>query len=231
MNASAGSRHNSPSVPATEEQLLARARSLAGHTVLELATRAGREVPVDLRRNKGFIGHLAEWALGAPSHTKAAPDFEALGVELKTVPLSERGVPRESTFVCTIDLRTIANTDWESSALKHKLQRVLWVPIEADKSVPLPARRFGTPLLWTLGGDDEAVLRADWEHLVELISRDDLDRVTAHLGTYLQVRPKAAHSRERRRVVDRDEVPTDGKPRGFYLRRKFTTRLFTHPNR
>jgi len=221
---------DTPSEPTTLEELLARARSIGGHTVFEIATRAGREVPVDLRRNKGFIGHLAEWALGAPSHTKAAPDFEALGVELKTVPLSASGVPRESTFVCTIDLRTIANTDWACSALKHKLQRVLWIPIEADKSVPLAARRFGAPLLWTLGGEEEALLRADWEHLVELISRDDLDRITAHLGTYLQVRPKAAHSRERRRVVDRDEVPTDGKPRGFYLRRNFTQRLFSPQN-
>lgn len=229
MTRFAGHTRGTPSEPTTQEELLARARSIAGHTVFEIATRAGREVPIDLRRNKGFIGHLAEWALGAPSHTKAAPDFEALGVELKTVPISIEGIPRESTFVCTIDLRSIANTDWDSSALRRKLQRVLWVPIEADKSVPLPSRRFGTPLLWTLGGEDEALLRADWEHLVELISRDDLERVTAHLGMYLQVRPKAAHSRERRRVVDRDEVPIDGKPRGFYLRRQFTARLFARP--
>lgn len=215
--------------PQTQAELVALARAIAGRTVAEVAALAGRAVPADLRRDKGFIGHLAEWATCAPSHTRPAPDFEHLGVELKTIPLDTVGRPRESTFVCTIDLRTIADTDWATSALKRKLQCVLWVPVEVDAAKTLGERRFGTPLLWTPHADEEAVLRDDWEHLVALISRDDVDRVTAHSGRYLQVRPKAAHGRERRRVLDRDEVPVQALPRGFYLRRELTQRIFARP--
>ncbi len=217
-------RHREP--PQTHAELVARARAIAGATVAEVAALAGRTVPVDLRRDKGFIGHLAEWATGAPSSTSSTPDFEQLGVELKTIPLDVSGRPRESTFVCTIDLRTVADTDWMSSALRRKLQCVLWVPIEVNADKTLGERRFGAPRLWSLEADDEAALRDDWEHLVALISRDDLDRITAHSGRYLQVRPKAAHGGQRRRVVDRDEVPVQGLPRGFYLRRQFTARIF-----
>lgn len=191
---------------------------------------AERVVPLDLRRDKGFIGHLAEWATGAPSHTTTGPDFEALGVELKTIPLDVTGRPRESTFVCTIDLRTIADTDWDTSALRHKLRCVLWVPVEVAAHKTLAERRFGTPRLWSPTEHDEATLRNDWEQLVTLISRDDHDRITARAGRYLQVRPKAAHSRERRRVLDRDEVPVQALPRGFYLRRDFTAQIFARPS-
>jgi len=217
---------SAPAVPSTQAELLARAQSLAGHTVAEIAAKAGREVPADLRRAKGFIGHLAEWATGAPGGSTAGPDFAKLGIELKTIPVSVAGRPTESTFVCTIDLRQITRTEWESSALRRKLAHVLWIPIESNAHVPLGARRFGQPLLWQPSDEDQAVLRADWEELVELIGRDDIDRVNARAGRYLQVRPKAANSRQRTRALDRDDVPIRALPRGFYLRRVFTERIF-----
>jgi len=208
--------------PVDEAELLARARSLAGRTVGELGARAGRAVPPTAHRAKGLVGRLVEDALGATAGCKDTPDFEALGVELKTLPLDRQGRPRESTFVCSIPLTRMAETEWEASTVWRKLRRVLWVPVESDPALPLPDRRLGAPFLWSPSAGETRALRSDWETLAHLIGSGAIDQVTAHLGEVLQVRPKAAHSRVRRLAPEEDGAFVWALPRGFYLRTAFT---------
>ncbi|MBM4362144.1 MAG: DNA mismatch repair endonuclease MutH [Deltaproteobacteria bacterium] len=211
--------------PATEEELLARARRLAGQRLGEVARSVGVEPPADLRRAKGFTGQLLERVLGATARSRAAPDFEELGIELKTLPVGPGGVPVESTFVCTIDPRAIGDVEWETSLVRAKLARVLFLPVEGERRIPVAERRLGTALLWTPSSEQEAALRADWEELAGILGRGELDGVTGHMGTWLQVRPKAEHSRARRRGTERDGTPVATLPRGFYLRARFTAAL------
>ncbi len=211
--------------PRTEAELMGRAAALAGRTLGELAREARVEVPPDLRRHKGWVGHLMERVLGADAASRDEPDFRALGIELKTVPVSRRGVPRETTFVCSITLDEMASAEWAESRVHRKLSRVLWVPIESEPEVTLGRRRVGTPLLWRPSPQEEADLRFDWDELAGLIGRGDVEAVTAHLGRFLQVRPKAANSRARRVGLDRDGAAFAALPRGFYLRTSFTERL------
>src|SRR5688500_18797590 len=89
------------SAPATESELMARARALSGMSLAELARQFGIAVPEAQLRAKGWVGQLLERALGATAGSRAKPDFEALGIELKTLPVDGRGQPKESTFVCT----------------------------------------------------------------------------------------------------------------------------------
>jgi DNA mismatch repair protein MutH len=49
--------------------------------------------------------------------------------------------------------------------------------------------------------------------------------LSGHLGKFLQIRPKAAHSRARRLGFDADGAPFAALPRGFYLRPAFTRAL------
>ncbi len=212
--------------PCSEAELLARARALAGSRLGELAARHGLPLPSEPRRAKGTAGRLLELALGAAAGSAAAPDFPQLGVELKTIPLDLRGRPRESTFVCTIALRSLGQSEWESSAVRRKLARVLWVPIEAGPRLPLGARRVGTPRLWSPTPEHEAVLRADWEELAGVIGRGDVELLSAHLGRFLQVRPKASDGRARTRGADERGAPTRTQPRAFYLRARFTALIF-----
>ncbi len=211
--------------PASEADLVARAAVLAGLTLGALAGELGVAVPPDLRRAKGFPGQLVERALGATAGSRAEPDFPDLGVELKTIPVDERGRPCESTFVCTIDSGAIGQIEWERSLVRRKLARVLWVPVEGTRSLAVDARRLGSALLWSPSSEEEAALRFDWEELAGLIGRGDVERVTGHLGRHLQVRPKAAHGRARRRALDQDGTSFAALPRGFYLRSSFTAAL------
>jgi len=211
--------------PRSEAELFQRAREVAGRTLREIAEGLGVAVPPDLKRHKGWVGSLVERQLGASAGSKSQPDFPELGVELKTLPVDARGKPRESTFVCTIELNQIADLEWADSRVATKLRRVLWVPVQADAGVPLGERRVGEPLLWSPSAEDEALLRFDWEELAGLIACGQTESVTAHLGRYLQVRPKAANSHVKRRVVDANGLLYSANPRGFYLRTQFTERL------
>jgi DNA mismatch repair protein MutH len=211
--------------PLTEIELVARAEELAGLSLGELAARFELVAPPDLRRAKGWVGQLLERALGATARSRAAPDFEELGIELKTLPIGPDRTPAESTFVCTIDLSRIMDGEWESSLVKKKLSRVLWVPVEGDRGLDVAVRRIGAPFLWSPSDEDEATLRSDWDELAGMIGRGDVESITGHLGRHLQVRPKAASSRSRRRGIDTEGSSFAVLPRGFYLRPAFTARL------
>lgn len=208
--------------PGSEAQLISRAEALAGLPLSQVAAAAGIPVPQDLSRAKGWVGQLIERTLGATARSRAAPDFEALGIELKTLPVAKDGRPCESTFVCTIDLVRIGEVDWEQSLVRRKLARVLWVPVEGAREIPVGSRRIGAPLLWSPSPEQERALRFDWEELAGLIGRGGVEAVSGHLGRYLQVRPKARDSRARRRGVDADGATFGALPRGFYLRTVFT---------
>lgn len=211
--------------PASEAELLARANRLAGRTLAELAELAGRPVPEDQRRAKGWPGELIEAHLGATAASLAEPDFQAIGVELKTIPIGRSGRPRESTYVCTVPLTGAHGLTWEASWVRGKLLRVLWLPVEADREIALRDRRVGSALLWSLEPDLEAVLRTDWEELMELVCLGRLDELSARQGTYLQVRPKAANSRSLRWAVGAGGERVLTNPRGFYLRTAFTLEI------
>ena len=185
--------------PSSEPELLERARALSGRTLGAVSRQLGIEPPPDLRRAKGFAGQLLERVLGASAGSRAEPDFRTLGVELKTLPVDRAGRPCESTFVCTIALSAIGDVEWETSLVRDKLARVLWIPIEGERSIPPAERRIGAPLLWSPDVEEEEALRFDWEELAGIIGRGDVEAITGHLGRWLQIRPKARDSHARRR--------------------------------
>jgi len=210
-----------PAPPTTEQELLERANTLAGQALEQVASQAGWSCPPDLRRNKGWFGQLLETVLGASAGSLAEPDFRTIGVELKTLPIDRRGLPKESTYVCTVPLDERTG-NWEDSWVRNKLHRVLWMPVEADPAIPLPRRRIGAPLLWSPDPEQEAALRQDWEELMDMGCLGELEKITAHHGNILQIRPKAADAKALTWGIDSngDRVPTT--PRGFYLRSRFT---------
>jgi DNA mismatch repair protein MutH len=211
--------------PRSEAELLARARALAGLELGAIARELGWPVPRDLRRHKGWVGELIERALGADAGNRPLPDFAALGIELKTIPVGADGRPRESTHVCAIALDDVDDGRWASSLARRKMARVLWLPVEAAPALALPTRRVGRAFLWSPSVDEELVLRQDWEELMELVRTGRLDQLDARLGSYLQVRPKAADGRALTAAADADGAPGASLPRGFYLRPAFTRHL------
>lgn len=209
-------------IPKTAEELLARAQAIAGLTFGELADELNIPVPLDLKRDKGWVGMLLEAALGATAGSKAEQDFAHLGIELKTLPINKQGQPLETTFVSLAPLVQHSGVQWENSHVRHKLSCVLWIPVEGSRHIPLRQRHIGAPILWRPTAQQEAQLRQDWEELMDYISLGKLDKITARLGEVLQLRPKGANSRALTKGIGKNGELIDTLPLGFYLRKAFT---------
>jgi len=211
--------------PENEQILLAQAQRLAGYTLGELAALAGLAIPADLKRDKGWIGILLELWLGASAGSKPEQDFAALGIELKTIPIDRQGRPLETTFVCVAPLTGNTGVVWETSHVRHKLKRVLWIPVEGERQIPLADRRVGAPLLWEPSEEEERQLRLDWEELMDLIVLGQVDRIPARHGEVLQLRPKAANGKALTEAIGTEGARILTLPRGFYLKKNFTAAL------
>lgn len=213
------------SPPESQAELLARAQLIAGKTFAEVAAERGIHLPDNLQRNKGWVGNLIELSLGAQAGSKAEQDFAHLGIELKTIPINAQGEPLETTFVCVAPLNGNIGVTWEQSHVRQKLAKVLWVPIEGERHIPLAERRIGAPLLWEPSQEEDQQLQADWEELMEMIALGRVEAITARQGEFLQIRPKAANNRALTSAIGESGDKILTLPRGFYLKKSFTAPL------
>ncbi|WP_434952690.1 DNA mismatch repair endonuclease MutH [Shewanella sp. HL-SH4] len=211
--------------PQSLTELMQRAQEMAGVSLADIALENGINVPQDLKRDKGWVGQLIEMELGALAGSKPEPDFIHLGVELKTIPIDHKGKPLETTYVTVAPLTDIHGLTWEQSVVFHKLQSVLWVPIEGERHIPVGQRRVGTPLLWSPSTSEMALLKQDWEEIMEKIALGQVEKITARHGEVLQLRPKAANSQTLTESIGPDGAIQLSNPRGFYLKISFTQQI------
>jgi len=208
--------------PTSIPELLALCEKIAGHSLQELASLADIQMAKDLRTNKGWVGQLIEWHLGATAGSKPEQDFKHLGIELKTIPIDQFGKVLETTFVCSTPILNTTGLTWENSNIRNKLSRVLWVPVQGERSIPLADRIVGSGFLWSASERQEYLLKNDWNELMEKIALGQIESISARDGEVLQLRPKAANGR-----VLTDAYGTKGelikvRPRGFYLKKTLT---------
>ncbi|MGC7560731.1 DNA mismatch repair endonuclease MutH [Pasteurella sp. PK-2025] len=209
-------------IPQTEQALLQRAQWIAGLTFAELAEELHIPVPPDLKRDKGWVGMLIETALGASAGSKAERDFAHLGIELKTLPINAKGYPLETTFVSLAPLVQNTGVTWQHSHVKYKLSKVLWIPVEGERQIPLAERHIGQGILWQPTAEQEWRLQRDWEELMDYIALGKITQINATLGEVLQLRPKGANSRALTKAIGQRGEMIDTLPLGFYLRKAFT---------
>ncbi len=200
---------------ARRRELLARARAFAGYAV--------GDVDVDARAfgGKGAVGMRLEAALGLkPVHDDV--DDPIGGVEVKTLPfrLRDDGAKvTEATFVTSASVPMLMHETWETSRVKKKLSCVLFIPIETT------SQRIGTAFLYTPPPDDEAVLRADWEDLADLVTQGLGFAIRSQRGAVLHLRPKAKDASVTTATTTADGDDVVLRPQGFYLRARFTEGL------
>ena len=200
---------------------------IAGRKLSELAELMAIDIPENLLRNKGWVGQLIEKLLGASAGNKPEPDFPNLGIELKTLPIDRHGNPCESTYVSVVPLAHTEGLNWQNSTVKAKLNHVLWVPIEADKSIPIGQRKVGMGILWKADPEIERSLANDYNEFMDRISLGEVESITANQGNILQIRPKAANSSVLTEGIGDHGQKIRTLPRGFYLRPAFTTQIIT----
>ena len=222
-----GAPGDGAAAPQTLEALLAHARALIGVELSDLADQLGLPVPTGAVRTKGWSGQIIERELGVETGGTRGPDFAALGLELKTVPVGGDGVPLESTAVCQIDPVSIAAESWETSYVREKLSRVLFIALEVPPGrASVGQRCVSAAGLWSPTDAEERTLRDDFTLFVrEYFRRGRTDEISGHLGTALQVRPKGKNAADMRDGYDSAGRPTRVGKCGFYLRPGFVAAI------
>ncbi len=198
-------------LPRNVDELIQRTEILCGMTVGQLAKALNISIPSQPNYAKGFVGQLAEIALGAEAGSKPIQDFINLGIELKTIPVSYECTPIQHTHVCILENNNLCNQTFENSNFFNKIKKVLWLPVEGEKSIPLAARHFGKAFLWLPSESEIAKMRDDWQEIMELIT---INGITTTNGDYVF-------------------LSTCGGNRynyqyGFYLRKSFTRTIINN---
>lgn len=213
------------SAPESQNELVARAEQLIGCSFQQLADIAQIEVPRNLRNAKGWTGQLLELFLGASAGSRAEQDFPDIGIELKTIPVNLDAMPLETTYVCIAPLLGLNGVSWEQSNVRNKLSKVLWIPIDGRREIPVAERTIGLPLLWQPSAEQELVLKQDWEEITEAIALGHVESITARTGIALQLRPKAANSKALTGAIGPHGETIQTLPRGYYLKKQFTQQI------
>ena len=211
--------------PRTSSELLLRCQTIEGLSFAQLGMKLGISIPTNPNHRKGWVGQAIELILGTDASNKSTPDFQKLGIELKTLPMANSGKPTESTFITSIPLLTIHQEQWKSSQCYSKLRNILWIPVEGDRDIPYAQRRVGRGFLWSPDALQESILEEDWNYLTLQISTGQLETLDARTGEYLQVRPKAADGKSLCYGFDPQGNKIKTLPRGFYLRSSFTAQI------
>ncbi|WP_354625464.1 DNA mismatch repair endonuclease MutH [Psychromonas sp. MME2] len=214
--------------PPSRESLLQLAENIAGYSLGELANLAGIPIAKDLRRNKGWVGQLIEFHLGATAGSKPEQDFKHLGIELKTIPIDQYGKVLETTFVCSAPILNTRGLTWQNSNVRNKLSRVLWVPVQGERNIPLSERIVGNGFLWTANSTQEKLLCSDWNEIMEKISLGQIESISARDGQVLQLRPKAANGQCLTEAFGQKGELIKVRPRGFYLKKAFTQAIINY---
>ncbi len=216
--------------PRSIDELRSRADGLIGLPLVEILRRLGLVASADPLRTKGSAGETLERALGATGGSARVHDFPELGVELKTIPINVDGTPLESTYVCTLSLADAESQEWETSWVRAKLARVLFVPLVGAHGLAWQERTVGTPLLWSPTPAQEDILRGDFDDVVGLVGVGRVEELTAHRGRWMQVRPKARDGSVRTLAWGPEGEAIATVPRGFFLRARFTGALLADPH-
>lgn len=212
-------------IPEHETELIERAQALAGFSLGEVAEQHGIAVPDNLNREKGWIGLLLEHALGASAGSKPEPDFPHLGIELKSLPIDRNGKPLETTFVCVAPLTGLTGATWQTSHIRNKLAKVLWVPVISERSIPIAERIIGAPFIWVPSVEEDKLMADDWQELTDMIVLGEVEKINGKVGQVLQLRPKAANSKAKTQAFNKRGEPFMTLPRGFYVKTSFTHQL------
>jgi DNA mismatch repair protein MutH len=211
--------------PESEQALMERANKLAGLSLADVAKELGVSVPENFKRHKGWTGQLIECYLGATAGSKPEQDFVELGIELKTLPLSHSLRPLETTYVCYAPLQNMMGVTWQTSNVRNKLQKVLWIPIQGEREIPPAQRIIGSPIMWQPSAQQSLLMQQDWEELMDMISLGKVESITARIGQVLQLRPKAADGSALTQAIGSSGAKVLTRPRGFYLRKEFTQQI------
>jgi len=175
------------------EQAIEKLQEIIGQDLVELAKFHNVTLFKGNNKNKGWVGHVAEAHLGLPINSLQSPDFGDW--ELKTVSMKRLKtgliVPKETMAITMINAEHVANTPFEQSHLKCKLDKMLiisrmWYDKLEPNSELLDAFEFDIDKDKQLYEE----IKVDYEETQECIRAKGFKCLTGKMGKWVQPRTK-----------------------------------------
>lgn len=179
----------------------------------------------DIHRRKGSFGNaLEKYYFQYDINSNPHPDFEKVGLELKTTPVKRNRdgsySAKERLVFSMIDYMRVVDEDFEHSNFLEKARKVLLVTYEWRPNVDPLDYRIVLASLWGLPSKDMPQIKRDWETVVNKIRAGHAEDISSSDTMYLEACTKASNSRVRRH---QPFSATMAKPRAWALKESYMT--------
>lgn len=211
-----------PYNPRDKKSIIEYASLLMGSTLRE-------HVDVDsipsTKKRRGTFGNAVEkYYFMYDLNSDSNPDFNEVGMELKTTPLVRRKKgqfsAKERLVITNINYMNVVDEQFETSTLMHKASDVLLISYLYEKEKDPLDYTIEVVAEWGLPEEDLDVIKRDWETVVEKVRQGKAHEISGSDTLYLEACTKAADSSVRRPQPFSD-IPA--KPRAWALKASFMT--------
>lgn len=213
----------------SKESIIKYAQSFEHKTIRQLLSSENVEEIEKLiikykNRRKGLLGDLVEqYLFGIKNNSDARPDFNDVGIELKTTPLKKnkknKFSAKERLVFSMIDYMTIINEKWEESSFLKKNSQLLLVFYIYEELISLLDYEFKIvkylDLLNSIENTDIEQIKNDWNTIVDKIRKGEAHLLSEGDTLYLGAATKASKGTDRRSQPN-NNIPA--KPRAFSLK-------------
>lgn len=214
-----------------EPEVLQHARTLIGCTAGEVAAAIGQMAYLDEPKAQGKtgVGGLVEWYFGKPPNNSPEPDIPELAIEIKTIPLEQRGRtsrqlgPKEPTSLTMMDYARVAEEGWQQAYVRKKLHRILWIPYIHDFD-DKRKHTFQQPFLWSPAAHDLPYFEQDYEVVRQTILAGKAHQLSETLSVVLAARRKGIGADKRKQPKSPILAPS----RAWALKSAYTSTVLDH---
>ena len=181
------------------------------------------------KMKKGASGLIVENLLGIENNSRPEADLVQIGCEVKILPLQKNRdgsiKAKEPTAIQMINYCEVARETWETAKIRSKINLTFWVVYlakENGKSKPQDDYVIVDYFLDHPSDVTNGVFKTDWEEIQSYIKRDDADRLSCSMGTYLEPKTKGKNSQDKTDAPDGNGGITRARRRAFYYKKNYT---------
>lgn len=213
-------RPNAPYDPKEKSSILEYSAKLEGKTLGEVVDESFFKLKSN---NKGSFGSTLESGyFMIDNNNEDVPDFEFLGIELKTTPMKigkkKKYAPKERMSLCMINYMTILTDGFEGSfmAKNHELLIIFYLD---NKEEDIRDKKILRHVLWKFPDEDLRIIENDWNIIANKIKKGLAHEISCGDTFYIEAAPKGAGKGKGMR-----EQPYSkelAKPRAFALKQRY----------
>ena len=214
---------DAPYDPSDRESLLKYSLKLEGKTLGEVCDVEMLELS---SKNKGNFGNILEKGyFKIDNNNESKPDFEELGIELKTTPMVQRTKKgygsKERLMLCMINYNDLIEKGFEGTILNKNKELLIVFYLHNEN---IEDGKILKVILWTFSEADLRMLEDDWNVIANMVREGKAHEISGGQTYYLEAATKGEGGGKGMRTQPFSEIKA--KPRAFALKQRYVRRMW-----